>query len=249
VTVVLVHGAPETSEIWNPLREKLGRETVALSLPGFGTARPVGFAGTKDAYAEWLASELTGLDGPIDLVGHDFGALFTLRLASAFAIPSLRSWVVDVANIFHPDYVWFERARRLQIQGVGEDMLKAEREAHPGNPASTAAHLTAGGVSRALAGIIAASHDETMSQSILDFYRSAIPNVAATWWKDVRGPTTSHGLVLLLPDPPEDEKLSLEVADRLGAKTARLNDLNHCWMAEAPELVAQVLERFWSQLG
>jgi hypothetical protein len=43
--------------------------------------------------------------------------------------------------------------------------------------------------------------------------------------------------------------MSLEVAQRLGAQTARLDDLNHCWMAEAPEVVAPVLERFWSSLA
>jgi hypothetical protein len=43
--------------------------------------------------------------------------------------------------------------------------------------------------------------------------------------------------------------MSFEVADRLGAQTARLDDLNHCWMAEAPEAVASVLRRFWSSLA
>jgi hypothetical protein len=43
--------------------------------------------------------------------------------------------------------------------------------------------------------------------------------------------------------------MSFEVADRLGAQTARLDDLNHCWMAEAPEAVASVLQRFWSSLA
>ncbi|HYZ10339.1 MAG TPA: hypothetical protein VE962_00420 [Actinomycetota bacterium] len=85
-----------------------------------------------------------------------------------------------------------------------------------------------------------------MSQSILDFYRSAIPNVSAGWWEEIAGPTRSRGLVLLLPDPPEDEAMSLEVAERLGAETARLDDLNHRWMAEAPDPVAAVLEHFWS---
>jgi hypothetical protein len=87
-----------------------------------------------------------------------------------------------------------------------------------------------------------------MSRSILDFYRSAVPNVAADWWKDVTGPTRSRGLVLLLPDPPEAEAMALEVAERLGAETAGLEDLDHCWMAEAPDVVARTLERFWSSL-
>jgi hypothetical protein len=97
---------------------------------------------------------------------------------------------------------------------------------------------------------MAAAHDETMSQCILDLYRSAVPNVAADWWADVTGPTRSAGRVLLLPDPPEDEARSLEVAHRLGAGTERMgDDLEHCWMAQDPAGTVDVLRRFWAGLG
>ncbi|MBM3808963.1 MAG: alpha/beta hydrolase [Acidimicrobiia bacterium] len=71
---VFVHGVPDTSEIWNPLLSSIRRSDVAcLSLPGFGNKRPDGFAPNKDTYADWLVSELRKIDGPIDLVGHDWG--------------------------------------------------------------------------------------------------------------------------------------------------------------------------------
>jgi pimeloyl-ACP methyl ester carboxylesterase len=248
MTVVFVHGLPETWEIWSPLREELGGEAVALALPGFGTPRPHGFSGTKDAYAEWLASTLSHFERPVDVVGHDLGALLTMRVASAFDVPPLRSWVADVANLFHPRCAWPERVHKLQKIGVGEAILKASRQADPDDPRSTISRLIGAGVPRVLARKIGADHDERMSQSILDFYRSAIPNVSAGWWADT-GPTRSRGLVLLLPDPPEAEVMSLEVAERLGADTARVENLNHCWMAEAPKVVAPVLERFWASLN
>jgi pimeloyl-ACP methyl ester carboxylesterase len=247
VAAVFVHGFPETSRIWDSLRGILGRDSVALALPGFGTPRPPGFTATKDAYAEWLADALDGIEQPIDLVGHDVGALLSLRVATAFDVP-LRSFVVDVAPIFHPEFAWPERVHRLQTPGVGEELLKSTREADPEDPDSTAGRLARVGVPIDDAKAIGEAHDETMSRSILDFYRSAVPNVA-DWWKDVEGPTPSRGLVLLLPDSPEEEAMSLELAQRLGAQTARLDDLNHCWMAEAPEVVAAVLQRFWSALG
>ena len=245
--VVFVHGLPETREIWDPLREVLDRDSVAVALPGFGTGRPEGFAGTKDAYAHWLAGKLDQLQEPIDIVGHDIGALLTMRIASAFEVP-LRSWTVDVANIFHPRFAWPERVHRLQTPELGEQMLKEAREAAPDDPKSTAFRLAGAGVPPELARTMGNAHDEVTSRSILDFYRSAIPNVAAGWWDDITGPTRSRGLVLLLPDPPEDEVMSMEVAGRLGARTERLHDLNHCWMAEAPDVVANVLERFWRSL-
>ena len=247
MTVVLVHGLPETKDVWNPLREALDRDATAVALPGFGAPRPEGFTGTKDAYAEWLGEALERVDPPVDVVGHDLGALLTMRIASAFDIP-LRSWTVDVAAIFHPRFAWPDWVRRLQVSGVGEAMLRAVREARVDDPNSTASRLMGAGVPRDLAQTIGAVHDEDMSRSILDFYRSAIPNVAAGWWDDARSPAGSRGLVFLLPDPPEIESMSLGVAERLGAGTLRLDNLNHCWMAEAPEIVASLLERFWSSL-
>ena len=160
----------------------------------------------------------------------------------------LRSWTVDVANIFHPQFVWPERVHNLQTPGVGEEMLKIAREADPDDPQSTASRLVGGGVPPVLARVIGDAHDQVMSQSILDFYRSAVPNVSAGWWEEITGPARSRGLVLLFPDPPEHEMMSLQVAERLGAEIARLDNLNHCWMAEAPEVVAPVLERFWASL-
>jgi pimeloyl-ACP methyl ester carboxylesterase len=248
MTAVFVHGFPETSVVWDPLRKVLDGDSIAPRLPGFGTPRPAGFTATKDAYAEWLAELLSGIEEPIDLVGHDVGALLSLRVATAFDVP-LRSFVVDVAPIFHPEFDWPERVHRLQTPRVGEDLLKSMREADPEDPDSTAARLTGAGVPIDMASAIAAAHNETMSRSILDFYRSAVPNVGADWWKDAKVPTGAQGLILLLPDPPEEEAMSLEVARRLGAQTARLDCLEHCWMAEAPEDVARVLQHFWSSLN
>jgi pimeloyl-ACP methyl ester carboxylesterase len=240
MTVALVHGFPETGLVWRPLQERLSRESVALTLPGLGVPRPSNFSATKDAYVEALADALVGLEQPVDVVGHDVGALLTLRLVTAFDVP-VRSWAVDVADIFHPDAVWPDRVRRLQAPGGGEDLIETERP-------RTKTRLVAAGVPEDLATELARAHDETMSRSILDFYRSAEPNIAADWWTGVRPTTKSHGLVLLLPDPPEIEILSLEVAQRLGATTARLDGLNHAWMAEAPEQAATVLEAFWATL-
>jgi pimeloyl-ACP methyl ester carboxylesterase len=247
MSVVFVHGFPETRDVWRPLRETLARESLALALPGFGTARPEGFTATKDAYAEWLGETLRELDEPVDVVGHDVGALLTMRVASSYDV-LLRSWVVDVAETFHPRFAWPERVRSWQIPGVGEELLKTAREVDFNDPRSTVSRLVGAGVPPALAREIGVADDEVMSQSILDFYRSAAPNVSVGWWEEISGPARSRGLALLLPDPPEVEAMSLEVAERLGAETARLDGLNHCWLAEAPELVAPLLQRFWSSL-
>jgi len=224
MTVVFVHGVPETSAVWDGVRALLTEESVALVLPGFGVPRPAGFSATKDAYADWLAGALERIEGPIDLVGHDWGALLTLRVATAFTAP-LRSWTVDVANNFHPASRWHPAAQIWQTPGVGEQRMRAAREAAPDDPDSFTARLIHNGVPTEQAHRMGAAHDETVSGCILDLYRSAMPNDA------------------------EDEAMSLDVARWLGARTDRLDGLDHCWMAQDPQAAVTVLRRFWRSLG
>jgi hypothetical protein len=88
-----------------------------------------------------------------------------------------------------------------------------------------------------------------MSECILRLYRSAQPNVRSDWRAEVPAGGMPPGLVLYAAaDPFGDESMSGEVASELGAATARLDDLGHCWMAEDPERAATLLERFWASL-
>jgi pimeloyl-ACP methyl ester carboxylesterase len=53
MTVVLVHGNPETEAIWNPLVDALGRDDVVrVSPPGFGAPLPDDFPATCLAYRD-----------------------------------------------------------------------------------------------------------------------------------------------------------------------------------------------------
>ena len=62
MTVVLVHGNPETEAIWGPLVDVLERDDVVrLSPPGFGAPLPADFSATYLAYRDWLEDELKGL--------------------------------------------------------------------------------------------------------------------------------------------------------------------------------------------
>jgi pimeloyl-ACP methyl ester carboxylesterase len=121
---------PETPAIWRPLDEILDGHIVAVGLLGFGAARTPGFSATKDAYAEWLGRALGRVEEPVDVVGHDLGALLTMRVASAFDV-ALRSWTVDAADIFHPRFGWPQRVRNSQTPSVGEQMLEISRGSTP----------------------------------------------------------------------------------------------------------------------
>ena len=66
MTVVLVHGNPETEAIWGPLVDALGRDDVVRLCPaGFGAPLPDDFPATYLAYRDWLEGELEGFDQPV----------------------------------------------------------------------------------------------------------------------------------------------------------------------------------------
>ena len=131
--IVFVHGNPETTAIWDPLIAALCEpsessnertmqfkrdDVVALSPPGFGAPAPDGWGATSDEYLAWLIGEVEQLDGPIDLVGHDWGGGHVQRLA-ATRPDLIRSWVTDIAGCADPEYVWHDMAQVWQTPGDG----------------------------------------------------------------------------------------------------------------------------------
>src|ERR1700747_2164620 len=123
MTVVLVHGNPETEAIWGPLVDALGRkDVVCLSPPGFGAPLADDFPATYLAYRDWLERELAQIEEPIDLVGHDRGGGHAVN--AVMHRPELvRSWASDVVGLFDADYVWPALADLGHTLGEGEELV------------------------------------------------------------------------------------------------------------------------------
>ena len=240
---VFVHGVPETPEVWDGLRAELHRDDViALRLPGFGGPRPDGFAATKEAYVAWLIGELERVqaDGPIDLVGHDWGGAFVVRLVSIR--PDLvRSWVTDAAGIGDLDFEWHEFAKIWQTPGAGEEFWQAQLAAPE---AERGGVFEAFGVPHDEAVAIGASIDDTMAASILALYRSAT-EVGKEWgpeFHDIPAP----GLVLTPADDfLLDAARAQSAAAKAGAPVVELPGVGHWWMTQDPANGAAVLQEFW----
>ncbi|TMB56467.1 MAG: alpha/beta hydrolase, partial [Deltaproteobacteria bacterium] len=120
----LVHGVPDTHRLWAPIRARLRRtDVITPSLPGFGCALPPGFAASKEAYVDWLAREIERVGAPVDLVGHDWGALLVQRLVSLR--PDLvRTWACGNGPA-DTEYVWHDIAQQWQTPGLGEQIMEA----------------------------------------------------------------------------------------------------------------------------
>ena len=158
MTVVLVHGNPETDAIWGPLVDALGRnDVVRLSPPGFGAPLGDDFPATYLAYRDWLESELAQVDQPVDLVGHDWGGGHVVNVV--MHRPELvRSWASDAVGLFDPEYIWHDLAQVWQTPGEGEQLVntmlggtvqdRAEQMAAFGIPIDIATSIAAAQVRR-----------------------------------------------------------------------------------------------------
>lgn len=234
--------------MWSPLLEHIARADVLTPrLPGFGVPAPAGFGATKEEYVDWLVGELEAIGEPVDLVGHDWGGAFVLRVACTRP-DLLRSWVSDVAGLLDPEYVWHDFAQLWQTEGAGEQWL-ADTLAAP--KSDLEALLTGFGVTPAAAADFAGALDEEMGRCVLALYRSAAQPAMQAWGEDAEAAAVRPGLVMtgeLDPFTGGSDK-ARRTAVRLGARFEELDGLGHWWMQEDPARGAALIEGFWSDQG
>ena len=240
-----MHGNPETTFVWSELVAELERrgvdDIVLLSPPGFGAPVPDGFGGTRLDYRDWLIGQIEAFDGPVDLVGHDWGAGHTYAVAAARP-DLLRSWAADCAGLVHPDYVWHRAAQVWQTAGDGETSIAqlvaldaAQLEALVGVPAQLATNM--------------ADHlDADMGRAILKLYRSAVQPAMRDLGDELAAADRRPSLLIhATADPYVAPDMVFAVADRIDAQILTLEGLAHWWMFENPGLVADGLVAFWSE--
>jgi pimeloyl-ACP methyl ester carboxylesterase len=247
MTVVLVHGNPETEAIWSPLVDALERDDVVrLSPPGFGAPLPDEFPATFLSYRDWLEGELGAFDRPVDVVGHDWGGGHVVNMV--MHRPELvRSWASDVVGLFDLDYVWHDLAQVWQTPGEGEKLVG---ELLGGTVQDRAERMAAFGIPLDIGLSIAPAQGPDMARAILLLYRSARQPAMAEAGRDLANAAARPGLSLLATEDPYIGSLDTRrrAADRAGAHTEVLDGLGHWWMLQDPARGAAALTRFWEAL-
>jgi pimeloyl-ACP methyl ester carboxylesterase len=248
MTVVLVHGNPETEAIWGPLVDALGRsDVVCLSPPGFGAPLADDFPATYLAYRDWLERELAQIEEPIDLVGHDWGGGHVVN--AVMHRPELvRSWASDVVGLFDPDYVWHDLAQVWQTPGDGEELVNTLLG---GTDQDRAERMATFGIPMDIATSMAPAQGPEMGRAILLLYRSARQPAMAEAGRALENAAARPGLSLLATDDPYIGRADnrRRAADRAGARTEVLDGLGHWWMVQDPARGAEALARFWETVG
>lgn len=238
---VFVHGVPDTSVLWEPVRAQLARDdVVALDLPGFSTAVPAGFAATKEAYVDWLIDRVEALGEPVDLVGHDWGGILVQRVASLR--PDLIRTLATGSGPVDADYTWHDMAQAWQTPDVGEQIVDGWL-AMPID--ERAVGLVAAGCPAELAGHQARQLDRTMADCILSLYRSAV-DVGAEWQPAIEAMESRPTLVLWGRDDPfVAPEVGERIAGRLDAELAMFDSCGHWWPWERADETAAALARLW----
>lgn len=236
----LIHGVPDSPSVWEPLCHHLTRRDVVLpALPGFGTPLPVGFHATCDEYAAWLVDDIERIGAPVDLVGHDWGSLLALRIASLR--PDLVRTLACGSGPLDPEYQWHDTAVAWQTPEVGEQLM-----AMFGGDLAVEG-LVAAGLSRDHAQATMARVDERMKDAILRLYRSAV-DVSPRWAPDLEAIRCPALVVWAIDDPFVDRRFGRRLADRIGADLLEV-DGGHWWPAAHPTEVAAALETLWARSG
>jgi pimeloyl-ACP methyl ester carboxylesterase len=247
--VVLVHGNPETTAVWDLLVEQLVAQghdkPLCLSPPGFGAPVPTGWGATVGEYRDWLVAELERVGRPVHLVGHDWGGGHVVNVAMTRP-DLLRSWCSDVVGLFDPDYVWHELAQGWQSP---EGEAAVARFVQPPVEAKVSYFVQAG-MDESVAERIAPAMDDLMGECILRLYRSAAQPVMAELGAGLEAAAARPGLAIMARKDHfvGTEEQRRRAAARAGARVEVLDGLGHWWMTRDPERGAAVLTRFWASL-
>jgi pimeloyl-ACP methyl ester carboxylesterase len=240
---VLVHGVPDTGAMWGPLRAELARDdVVTLELPGLAAPRPPGFTPTKEAYADWVTARIEEIGEPVDLVGHDWGAILVQRVASTRS--DLVRTLACGAGPVDRTYVWHPMAQLWQTPDTGEQIVEGWVALPVGD---RAAIMAAGGAPPDLAAVQAPAVTAEMGACILTLYRSAV-TVGEEWEDAVSAMPRRPSMVLWGRDDPfASVGIGARLAQRIDAELVVFDDCAHWWPWERAAESAAALERLWAR--
>lgn len=237
-----VHGVPDTPVIWRPVTDALGMTETSYvpPLPALAAPTPDNFKATPDSYVDWLIGqieEIAARSGPVDLVGHDWGGLFTVRAAS-LRPDLIRTWAALNA-VPAPDDPWPMLARLWATPLLGEFLMSIS----PSSGLEKA--LARQRVSEGMAAHEAAHWRAESRRAILSLYRTG-RRIGRDWTPGL-GTLPARGLVIWsAEDPFTKPETAQAFCERTGATLHMLEGCGHWSIAERAEDVADILMGHWT---
>ena len=245
--MLLLHGNPDTSAMWQPLIAHLDRRyrCIAPDLPGFGrSAGPVPATDVSlEGMAEWVDAVVTGLKlpTPLTLVVHDFGGVYGLAWAARY--PEKVKHLVITNTLFHSDYQWHFWARiwrapllgelamaLLAVPVVGWQLLRLSMAMGSKNLSTAQMHEAY------------AAFGPATRKMVLHLYRASDPENFVGWEDQMLAVARKINTQVIWGG--HDPYIETRYAQRFGAQQVDVLDSAGHWVAaEAPEQVAALILR------
>jgi pimeloyl-ACP methyl ester carboxylesterase len=252
--VLFLHGVPDSAHTWSQLIAGLSQRfrCIAPDLHGLGASRaPREFDLSLDARARWLdgllaALEADGpaLEGPVDLVCHDFGG--PTALAWAVRNPDRVRRLVIMATCFHREWQWHKLGRLYRKPVLGK--LAAAMQTAPGiGPSLFRSEMRRGsrGLSDDYIREIYGRITRDVARQTVRLYRQTPSSCFEGWDSELYRLVDQRPTLAIWSSL--DPYVPLEFAHKLaehGAELCCFDDVGHWMHIEASERVLALLQRF-----
>jgi haloalkane dehalogenase len=241
--VLLLHGNPDSGVMWDGVADALAPRfrCIAPDLPGFGrSAVPARYDRSLQGMADFMEAfrNAAVVQGPLDLVAHDFGGPFAL--AWAIRHPDAVRRIVVINTVFFSDYRWHFWAKIWRTPALGELSMALMNRIVFGQELRRGAGraLDQGHVRRTWAFV-----SSTMKKEVLALYRSTDPSSFRDWENRLLQLTAIKPTLVIWGD--RDPYIPSRYAERFGAsEVVHLPDVGHWPPVEAPYETAQLIARF-----
>jgi pimeloyl-ACP methyl ester carboxylesterase len=246
VPLLLLHGSPDSADMWNPVVQRFGStvRSFAVDLPGFGRSTlPSEFTLTLEHYAEFINELLTALkiDEPVNLLNTDFGTHYAL----AFLVkhPERVKGVVISNSAFHQEYQWHRFAQLYRLPLVGEFLMA-------GSSKRTIAKALKGYAPALPASYIESSYGSgfgspKVRKTILRMYRERNPTDFVGWDEKSRALLAQTPSMVLWGDL--DPFADKGFADKFGAQQVHhFTNYSHWLPLEAPDAYVEKVKKWMS---
>jgi len=260
---LLLHGVPQTAICWRDLLGELARDRVVLApdIKGLGGSEDVGSYDLPTLAAELAALIMHEVDGPVDLVGHDWGGAVALALAAG------RPELVRRLVVLNAPYRHLNLLRAFHVPLFALPVLPEAAFATAGRPL-LAGMLRVGWKSAAPLDEAVARHyvdaydDPGRLRAMLGYYRA---NSRRALWSLLRGTVRGRADPARLPrvlaerhlvvwgarDPVLPISVGESVVRDLGGDTTFITvpGAGHFVAEEAPAVVVPAVARFLREGG
>lgn len=191
--ILMIHGFPESSLIWQDVIESVCRKgfrAIAPDLPGFGQSDQFQEPAIWERYVAFISDFLEALRVEnVHLFVHDWGGLIGLRWGMG-QLHRVSSILVSNSTI-SPDYSWHELAQNFRTPEIGERVLRAM--SHPKVWKKRFASLLPNADEKMLDDFYRIFSTEENHQTALQLYRSGDTEKLRAYsgkLMDFRGPVT-----------------------------------------------------------